>query len=83
MCAIVPRYLECVIQCDSYSSCVKIRCPGTDSGDCKKLRTLAFAAVNCKVRILAIELYYLSLRVVPSGVYKVSINPIIQSIPRL
>jgi hypothetical protein len=32
-----------------------------------------FAAVNCKVRRLTVAVY---LRVVPSGVYKVSINPI-------
>jgi hypothetical protein len=38
VCAIVPRYLECVIQWDCYSSRAKIRCKETDSGDCNRLR---------------------------------------------
>jgi hypothetical protein len=33
-------YLEWVIQCDCYSSCAKIRCQETASGDCNRLRTL-------------------------------------------
>jgi hypothetical protein len=37
---------------ETYSSCVKIRCQETATGDCNRLRTL-FAAVNCKVRRLA------------------------------
>jgi hypothetical protein len=32
----------CVIQWDSYSSCVKIRCQDTANGDCNPLRTLFF-----------------------------------------
>jgi hypothetical protein len=39
--------------------------------------------LNCKVCRSAIALYYLQLPVVPSGAHKVSINPIIQSKPRL
>jgi hypothetical protein len=45
-----------VKQWDCYSSCVKIRCQETESGDCNRL-TLVFAAVNCKVRRLAVALY--------------------------
>jgi hypothetical protein len=45
-CVVVQWYLECVIQWDCYSSCVKIRCQETDSGDCNRLRTLVCAAVN-------------------------------------
>jgi hypothetical protein len=37
---IYMRYLECVIQWDCYSSCVKIRCQGRARGDCNTLRTL-------------------------------------------
>jgi hypothetical protein len=33
-------YLESVIQWDCYSSCVKVRCQETASGDCNRLRTL-------------------------------------------
>jgi hypothetical protein len=32
-----------------YSSCVKIRCQETESGDCNRLRTLECVTVNCKV----------------------------------
>jgi hypothetical protein len=56
-CAVVPRYLECVIQWDCHSSSVKIRYQETTSGDCTRLRTLVFAAVNCKVRRLAVVKY--------------------------
>jgi hypothetical protein len=59
VCAIVPRCLECVIQWDCYSFCVKIRYQGTTSGDCNRLRTLVFAVVKCKVRRLAVAIYYL------------------------
>jgi hypothetical protein len=56
MCAIVPRYLERVIQRDCYSSCVNIHCQETDSGDCNRLKTLVGVTVNCKAWILAIAL---------------------------
>jgi hypothetical protein len=58
-CAVVPRYLECGTQRDFYSSCVKIRCPETTSGDCNRLRTLVCVTVNCEVRRLTVALYYL------------------------
>jgi hypothetical protein len=74
-----PVILECVFQWDCYSSCVKIRCQETDSGDCNRLRTLVFAAVNCKVQRLAVALYYLELRVECIG----AINSNIQSKHRL
>jgi hypothetical protein len=54
-CVIVPLYLEYLIQCECYSSCVKIRCQETDSGCCNIL-TLIFVALNCKARRLAIAL---------------------------
>jgi hypothetical protein len=47
--AIVSQYLERVIQSHCYSSCVKIRCQETDSGDCDSLRTLLSVTVNYKV----------------------------------
>jgi hypothetical protein len=50
MFAAVPRYLECVLQRDSYSSSVKFRFQETDSGDYNRLRTLVCVTVNCKVR---------------------------------
>jgi hypothetical protein len=43
-------YLECVIQWDCYSSCVRIRCQETASGDCNRMRTLVFVcqwSVKC------------------------------------
>jgi hypothetical protein len=43
-------YLECVIQWDCYSSCVKIRCQETASGDCNTQRTLVCVcqwSANC------------------------------------
>jgi hypothetical protein len=58
MCAVLQSYLECVIQWDYYSSCVKIRCQETASGDCNRLRTLVGVTVNCKVWKSAIALYY-------------------------
>jgi hypothetical protein len=79
MCAVVPRYLECAVYWDCYSSSVKIRCQATDSEDCSRLRALVFEAVSCKVRRLAVVLYYLELRVECIG----AINPNIQSKPRL
>jgi hypothetical protein len=42
-------YLECVIQWDCYSSCVKIRCQETASGDCNRLITLVCVSVICKM----------------------------------
>jgi hypothetical protein len=65
--AIVQQYLECVIWWDCYSSCVKIRCQKTDSGDCNRLRTLVFEAMNWKVRRIAAAL---KSRVVSTAVYK-------------
>jgi hypothetical protein len=59
MCAVVLWYLECVIQWDFHSSCVKIHCQEMGSGDCNRLRTLVLAAVNCKSWRLAVVLYYL------------------------
>jgi hypothetical protein len=52
-CAVV-WYLECVIQGDCYSSCVKIRCQEADSGDCNRLRTLVCVTVNCSVEIATV-----------------------------
>jgi hypothetical protein len=63
MCAIIPWYLECVIQWGCCSSCVKIRCQETNSGNCNRLRTLVGVTVNCKVWRLAVALRYLQLRV--------------------
>jgi hypothetical protein len=34
---------------DCYSSCVKICCQETDSGDCNRLRTLVPVTMNCEV----------------------------------
>jgi hypothetical protein len=48
--------LECVIQWDCYSSCVKIRRQERNGGDCSRLRRLVLAAVNCKLRRLAVAL---------------------------
>jgi hypothetical protein len=45
-CAVVQWYLEWFSE--TVTSCVKIRCQETDSGDCNRLRTLVFAAVNYK-----------------------------------
>jgi hypothetical protein len=77
---VVPRYLECIMQWDCYSSCIRSCCQETGNGDCNRLRTLVGVTVNCKLWRLAVAL---QLPVVPCGVYKVSINPIIKSIPRL
>jgi hypothetical protein len=41
-----------VIQWDSYSSCVKIRCQETDSVDCNRLRTL----VLCNSEVESVEI---------------------------
>jgi hypothetical protein len=38
------------------NSCIKIRCQETDSGDCYRLRTLVFAAVNRKMWRIAVVL---------------------------
>jgi hypothetical protein len=48
-CTIVQWYMEYVIQWNCYSSCVKIRCQETDSGDCNIVRTLVCVSVNCKL----------------------------------
>jgi hypothetical protein len=73
--AVVQWYMECVIQWYCYSFCVQIRRQETDSEDCNRLRRSVLAAVKCKVRRFRL-LVALQLRVVPSAVYKWSINPI-------
>jgi hypothetical protein len=60
-----------VIQWDCYSSCVRIRCQETDSGDCNTLRILVCVAVNWGSND--------GVTVVYSATCEWSINPIMQN----
>jgi hypothetical protein len=41
-------YVDCVIEWDFYSSCVRIPCQETTSGGCNRMRTQARVSVICK-----------------------------------